>query len=318
MAHISPKTLKAIALTSPKSGFGQKTLLGNAMKCLFSDSSVKFWKCAFLNWTCQPHQVMISSRFSRPPNVAYCVPLYLPSDHQRYWSLVFTFDFLMTTWDDLQVSGVPKKTWRLLDHLGFLPTKSYNTKATFDPCSRRCDSVLRAMHIIHWEFSTLRVVLYFIFGDPSWGFEPCQAASLSSDPDFGTGLFVNFFCVATWWPARSSSDLQWMLLDHIVLWDKLMPCRVMLCESRHARVHQMNRFYLSSRIGGVAGVMIWGCAWTIVVLEGKKSRDDHELPAGLYIYGLYGGFKSWGTPRYHPFDFRIFHDKPSSYWGCPF
>ena len=93
-----------------------------------------------------------------------------------------------------------------------------------------------------------------------------------------------FFCVATWWPARSSSDLQWMLLDHIVLWDKLMPCRVMLCESRHARVHQMNRFYLSSRIGGVAGVMIWGCAWTIVVLEGKKSRDDHELPAGLYIY----------------------------------
>jgi hypothetical protein len=244
--------------------------------------------------------------------------LYLPSDHQRYWSLVFTFDFLMTTWDDLQVSGVPKKTWRLLDHLGFLPTKSYNTKATFDPCSRRCDSVLRAMHIIHWEFSTLRVVLYFIFGDPSWGFEPCQAASLSSDPDFGTGLFVNFFCVATWWPARSSSDLQWMLLDHIVLWDKLMPCRVMLCESRHARVHQMNRFYLSSRIGGVAGVMIWGCAWTIVVLEGKKSRDDHELPAGLYIYGLYGGFKSWGTPRYHPFDFRIFHDKPSSYWGCPF
>lgn len=212
-----------------------------------------------------------------------------------------------------------------MDHLGFLPTKSYNSYTAiqkqhstlaaadatlfFEPCTSSTENFQR------WE------LCFTLFLETHHEvFEPCQAASLSSDPDFGTGLFVNLSRVATW-PARSSSDLQWMLLGHIVLWDKLMPCRIMLCESRHARVHQMNGFYFSSRIGGVAGLWFGAARGPSWCWKGKSPvmTMNFQLDC-IYIYSIWTiwRFQKLGYPQISSIWFSDHKTNHAAcYWGTP-
>ena len=225
------------------------------------------WKChemPIFRFKCQILEVRLSElnmpttsshdfqQILSPTNVAYCGPLYLPSDHQRYWGLVFTFDFQMTTWDDLQMSGVQKNmatlgsSWISSNKIIYS-----NTKATFDPCSRRCDSVLRAMHIIHWEFSMLRLALLY-FWRPIMRF--LSPAKLLPCPLILILAPVSSWIFLVWQPDPRGAAVTCSECSWVISFCETSSCHVASCESIHARVHQMNRFYFSSRIGGVAGL----------------------------------------------------------------
>ena len=121
LAYFSLKTLQTIVTTSPKNGFGQKI---TALRC--HEMHIFRFKCQILE-VLPADSLMILS----PPNMANCGPCFVsaqrpskvlgpridhrfPNDHLR-WSP--------------NVRG--SKIWRLLDHLGSLPTESLKKGVPF-------------------------------------------------------------------------------------------------------------------------------------------------------------------------------------------
>ena len=213
MAQVSLKQLKTIVLTSPKKWIWT---LGNAMKCLFSDSSdssVKFYKCVSLADSSWIEDANYLRRFSpevapgpasaQPPSKVLGPRIYLrfPNDHLRYAEIC---------WDDLQMSGI------ILN----LQQNHRNIRPWQPPMRLRSK---RTIHIIHWEFATLRAVPYFwrpkIYQNLAvgpWGLYN-QAASLPSDPDFGPGLLMNLLCVATWPAAVTCSECSGVISSPLII-----------------------------------------------------------------------------------------------------